>query len=115
MGRIAPYPRIVIEQPHRHEIYFLIAVGMRGGASARPAKSRRPAIASRYRKAADIVFSAQPAKALNRGVENGIAVSAGQLSALLSMSFSYLSDHIGCAPVFTPFTYSHFFFLLLFF
>src|SRR3546814_5831734 len=79
MGRIAPYPRIVIEQPHRHEIYFLIAVGMRGGASARPAKSRRPAIASRYRKAADIVFSAQPAKALNRGVENGIAVGAGQL------------------------------------
>src|SRR3546814_13475907 len=65
---------------------------MRGGASARPAKSRRPAIASRYRKADDIVFSAQPAKALNRGVENGIAVGAGQLSALRAMALSDRSD-----------------------
>src|SRR3546814_5715340 len=89
MGRIAPYPRIVIEQPHRHEIYFLIAVGMRGGASARPAKSRRPAIASRYRKAADIVFSAQPAKALNRGVENGRSEEhTSELQSLMRISYA---------------------------
>src|SRR3546814_4534541 len=65
---------------------------MRRGASARPAEVRRPILAARNREAGDIAFPAQPAKAVNRGIEDGVAVGAGQLAAFRAMALAGRAD-----------------------
>src|SRR3546814_5103094 len=88
MRRIAPESRIVVEQARRYEIDLVVGIGMRRGASARPAEARRPPLAVRNREAGDIVFPAQPAKAVNCGIEDGVAVGAGPLAAFRAMALA---------------------------
>src|SRR3546814_8942429 len=92
MRRIAPESRIVVEQARRYEIDLVVGIGMRRGASARPAEARRPPLAVRNREAGDIVFPAQPAKAVNCGIEDGVAVGAGPLAAFRAMALAGRAD-----------------------
>src|SRR3546814_11940266 len=56
--------------------------------SDRPAEARRPPLAVRNREAGDIVFPAQPATAVNCGIEDGVAVGAGPLAAFRAMALA---------------------------
>src|SRR3546814_15197280 len=60
--------------------------------SDRPAEARRPPLAVRNREAGDIVFPAQPAKAVNCGIEDGVAVGAGPLAAFRAMALAGRAD-----------------------
>src|SRR3546814_20597440 len=65
---------------------------MRRVASAGLAEARRPPLAVRNREAGDIVFPAQPAKAVNCGIEDGVAVGAGPLAAFRAMALAGRAD-----------------------
>src|SRR3546814_9940196 len=60
--------------------------------SDRPAEARRPPLAVRNREAGDIVFPAQPAKAVNCGIADGVAVGAGPLAAFRAMALAGRAD-----------------------
>src|SRR5690606_4780657 len=92
MRRIAPEPRIVVEQARRHEIDFAAGVGMRRGAPACRAEARRPAVAFRHHEAGDLGLAAQPAETTHRSVEDGIAVGPRHLAAFRAMALPGRAD-----------------------